>query len=65
VTLFDKFPHPATGPAPAHLARLTAQLGMQALQACWQAVTGDLLPSAVRDHISAHNTNDEGTTGHG
>jgi tetratricopeptide (TPR) repeat protein len=54
-TLFDEFPHPATGPAPAHLARLTAQLGLPALEACWQAVTGDPLPSAVRDHITAHN----------
>jgi tetratricopeptide (TPR) repeat protein len=58
VTLFDEFPHPATGPAPLHLARLTAQLGLPALEACWQAVTGDPLPSAVRDHVIAHSTSD-------
>ncbi|MCA1694694.1 MAG: tetratricopeptide repeat protein, partial [Actinobacteria bacterium] len=58
VTLFDEFPHPATGPAPAHLARLTAELGRTALEACWQAVTGDALPSAVRAHIDARQTND-------
>ena len=65
VALFAEFLHPATGPAPIHLARLTAQLGMQALETCWQAVTGGPLPSAVRDHINAQNTNDEGMTAHG
>jgi tetratricopeptide (TPR) repeat protein len=59
VQLFDEFLNPAMGPAPAHLARLTAQLGMQALEACWQAVTSHALPSAVRDHIDAQNTNDD------
>ncbi len=58
VTLFDEFPHPATGPGPVHLARLTAQLGPQALEACWQTVSGDPLPPAVRAHIDAQNTND-------
>ncbi len=59
VTLFDEFPHPATGPAPVHLARLTAELGRPALEACWQTVTGDALPSAVRTHIDAQQTNDK------
>jgi tetratricopeptide (TPR) repeat protein len=31
VTLFDQFPHPATGPGPVHLARLTKLLGIPVL----------------------------------
>ncbi len=31
VALFEQFPHPATGPGPQHLARLTRQLGMPSL----------------------------------
>jgi tetratricopeptide (TPR) repeat protein len=54
VTLFGEFPHPATGPGPGHLARLTAQLGTGALEAAWQKVTGSPLPPAVRDYISSH-----------
>ncbi len=33
VALFDDFPHPSTGPGPDHLARLTHQLGIKALEA--------------------------------
>ncbi|HEV3290257.1 MAG TPA: tetratricopeptide repeat protein, partial [Streptosporangiaceae bacterium] len=36
VTLFSQFPHPATGPGPEHLARLTGQLGLPALEQAWQ-----------------------------
>jgi tetratricopeptide (TPR) repeat protein len=56
VALFTEFPHPATGPGPEHLARLTARLGTGALERCWQAVTGNALPRAVRDYVdsSAH-----------
>ena len=48
VVLFDDFPHPSTGPGPDHLARLTRQLGIPALEACCQRVTGGPLPRAVR-----------------
>jgi hypothetical protein len=34
--LFSEFPHPATGPVPRHLVRLTAALGLPALEAGWQ-----------------------------
>jgi tetratricopeptide (TPR) repeat protein len=54
VTLFDQFPHPATGPGPEHLARLTHQLGMPALQAAWRQVTGQPVPQPVRDYITSH-----------
>jgi tetratricopeptide (TPR) repeat protein len=55
VTLFDQFPHPATGPGPDHLARLTRQLGMAALQHTWQQVTGQPVPQAVRDYITSNH----------
>jgi len=54
VTLFDQFPHPMTGPGPDHLARLTAQLGIDALEASWRKVTGSPLPRAVRDYARSH-----------
>ena len=44
VVLFDQFPHPAAGPGPRHIARLTAKLGMPALQSSWQRQTGKMLP---------------------
>ena len=53
VALFEDFPHPLTGPGPEHLARLTAQLGIDVLEASWREVTGSLLPQAVRDYISS------------
>jgi hypothetical protein len=53
VALFNEFSHPTTGPAPQHLARLTANLGMEALARCWQQVTGNPLPGAVRDFVSS------------
>ena len=40
VALFDQFPHPATGPGPYHLVRLTGQLGLGALEGTWSKVTG-------------------------
>ncbi|MFD9097812.1 tetratricopeptide repeat protein [Streptomyces collinus] len=51
VALFDQFPHPATGPAPGHLKRLTHTLGIATLERAWQNVTGNRLPSAVRRHV--------------
>jgi tetratricopeptide (TPR) repeat protein len=55
VTLFDQFPHPATGTGPAALARLTGQLGMPALQAAWLQVTGQPVPQPVRDYLTSHH----------
>ncbi len=51
VTLFEAFPHPATGPGPKHLVRLTAKLGLDALAASWQRVTGKPLPEDVRQFV--------------
>jgi len=47
VTLFDTFGHPATGPAPRHLARLACALGPDALATAWQEVTGDPPPEGL------------------
>lgn len=54
VALFDAFSDPAAGFAPDLLARLTARLGIGALETCWQQVTGHRLPQAVRDHVAAY-----------
>jgi hypothetical protein len=51
VALFEEFPHPATGPGPGHLARLTAALGIEALERCWREVTGIPLPQLIRDYV--------------
>ena len=61
VALFDDFPHPSTGPGPGHLARLTRELGIPALEDCWQKVTGSPLPGAVRDHVRAYRPGPEDT----
>jgi tetratricopeptide (TPR) repeat protein len=53
VALFSEFPHPATGPAPAYLAQLTAQLGIGALEQRWQQITGDSLPEVIRRSVEA------------
>jgi tetratricopeptide (TPR) repeat protein len=55
VTLFDQFPHPVTGSGPWHLARLTRQLGMPALEQTWQQVTDQAVPQQVRDYITSHH----------
>jgi tetratricopeptide (TPR) repeat protein len=54
VALFGEFPHPSTRSAPGHLARLTQQLGIPALEARWQKGTGGPLPDAVRDYLRSH-----------
>jgi tetratricopeptide (TPR) repeat protein len=59
VALFDEFPHPATGPGPDHLARLTGVLGVGALEAAWLKVTGSPLPAAVREHVGALTADDD------
>ena len=55
VTLFDEFPSSLTGAAagPSALVRLTRQLGLPALEAAWQQVTGQPLPQAIRDHVTS------------
>jgi tetratricopeptide (TPR) repeat protein len=55
VTLFDQFPSPLTRTAPTDLARLTNQLGMPALEAAWQQITGLPVPEPVRDYITSHH----------
>jgi tetratricopeptide (TPR) repeat protein len=55
VALFPQFPHPATGPGPSLLARLTRQLGMPALEEAWRQVTGQPLPQPVRDYTTSHH----------
>ncbi len=54
VALFDDFPHPATGPGPAHLARLTADLGVEVLEGQWHKATGQRLPQVVLDFVQSH-----------
>ncbi|MFD7403575.1 tetratricopeptide repeat protein [Streptomyces sp. NPDC059866] len=51
VALFDQFPHPATGPGPDDLKRLTRTLGIATLEQTWQTITGNSLPPAVRHHV--------------
>ncbi|MCW2890547.1 MAG: hypothetical protein JWO75_36 [Actinomycetia bacterium] len=55
VALFPQFPHPATGPGPSLLARLTRQLGMPALEEAWRQATGQPLPQPVRDYTTSHH----------
>ncbi|KAA9373900.1 tetratricopeptide repeat protein [Microbispora cellulosiformans] len=51
VALFDEFPHPASGPGPYHLKRLTSRLGLPALQSSWKKITGRPLPHAIRSYV--------------
>jgi tetratricopeptide (TPR) repeat protein len=53
IALFSEFPHPATEPAPGHLARLAAQLRMGALERYWRLVTGDPLPATIRRYVQS------------
>jgi tetratricopeptide (TPR) repeat protein len=55
VTLFDQFPHPATGLGPQLLARFTRQLGISVLEEAWQQATGQPVPQPVRDFITSHH----------
>ncbi|HEU5027162.1 MAG TPA: tetratricopeptide repeat protein [Spirillospora sp.] len=58
VALFDEYPHPATGPAPYILQRLTRELGVETLHDLWRTVTGNALPSSVHAHVT-HTGPDE------
>jgi hypothetical protein len=53
IALFSEFPHPATGPGPRHLVRLTKTLGIPALEASWQRCTGTPLPDHIRSAVVA------------
>jgi hypothetical protein len=60
VALFSEFPHPATGPGPRHLIRLTGMLGLPALAVSWQRCTRAALPPAVSRAV-ADAVNDSGS----
>jgi tetratricopeptide (TPR) repeat protein len=64
VTVFDGFPHPATGPGPQHLARLAAKLGIDSLEADWRDITGTPLPRAVREFVSVPDDSGEDAGSH-
>jgi tetratricopeptide (TPR) repeat protein len=51
IALFADIGDPATRAAPAELTRLTAELGLGALETSWQDVTGDPLPETVRNYV--------------
>ncbi|MFE2109828.1 tetratricopeptide repeat protein [Kitasatospora sp. NPDC059463] len=51
VTCFEEFPHPLTRPTAHTLRALTRDHGIQALETAWRSVTGQRLPSAVRDFV--------------
>jgi hypothetical protein len=53
VTLFADFPHSLTGAGPTQLVRLTATLGLPALEAAWRRATDQSLPSHVRAWVEA------------
>jgi tetratricopeptide (TPR) repeat protein len=52
VSLFDEFPHPLTQLAAEHLARLSAQLGTQALRQSWLEVTDESLPQDITKKLN-------------
>ena len=65
VAMFSEFPHPMTGPAPAHIARLTATLGMDALETSWQEITSRPLPATVRKYVESFPANGSGEKSRG
>jgi tetratricopeptide (TPR) repeat protein len=54
VSMFEQFPHPLTGPAPWHLARLTGELGVDALRSCWREATGRDVPPEVLAYVETN-----------
>ncbi|MFD9563189.1 tetratricopeptide repeat protein [Streptomyces sp. NPDC059994] len=51
VSQFEEVPHPETGQGPWRLRLMTEALGMPALEQTWQSVTGNPLPTAVRQYV--------------
>jgi len=52
VALFEEFPHPAMGPGPSHLVRLTQDVGgITELGKIWVEATGNALPPQVRSFV--------------
>ena len=52
VAAFAELPRSLTEPGRKHLALLAARLGLVAVEECWRKVTGDPLPTAVREYMS-------------
>ncbi|MFD0745884.1 tetratricopeptide repeat protein [Phytohabitans flavus] len=48
VAVFDDFPHPMTAQSASHLAMLSRQYGVEAVERNWTEVTGAPLPPPVR-----------------
>jgi tetratricopeptide (TPR) repeat protein len=53
VTLFEQFPDPLAGSGSEDLARLAVRLGIRALEASWEEITGAPLPQHVHDYVIA------------
>ncbi|MEV5975126.1 CHAT domain-containing protein [Streptomyces sp. NPDC051921] len=52
VSSFEEFPHPVTEPIARSLRKATAEGGLPAVAAAWRAVTGHVLPPAVRAYLT-------------
>ncbi len=59
VAAFAELPRSLTEPGRKHLALLAARLGLVAVEECWRKVTGDPLPTAVREYIESSDPQDE------
>ena len=55
MSLFQEFSHPSTGPGPDHLARLTKELGIAALEESWKRCTGKILSENVRNALKTED----------
>jgi tetratricopeptide (TPR) repeat protein len=51
VSLFNAFPHRATGTAPRQMIRLTGRLGFEVLHTVWQEITGTEIPESITTAI--------------
>jgi tetratricopeptide (TPR) repeat protein len=49
-----EFPSQATDPPLSHIARLSRQLGLSALEESWRQVVGQPVPRAVHDYVTSH-----------
>lgn len=57
VSQFEEIPHRETGQGPWRLRLLTDLLGIPTLEQTWQSVTGNPLPTAVRQYVLAPDSN--------